>query len=131
MFCCRLPATTNAARGEHHAVPRRPTYRGPRRRDRSQWQARRLLRIRCVGKHHDAGGKERHGQSRRRRDYSTKEWDEKSGLYYFGARYYSPEIGRWTQRDPMGTADGLNLYAYVRNNPASYYDPWGHYTGEQ
>jgi len=25
--------------------------------------------------------------------YSTKEWDEKSGLYYFGARYYSPEIG--------------------------------------
>jgi len=26
--------------------------------------------------------------------YSTKEWDEKSGLYYFGARYYSPEIGR-------------------------------------
>jgi len=28
--------------------------------------------------------------------YSTKEWDEKSGLYYFGARYYYPEAGRWT-----------------------------------
>ena len=40
--------------------------------------------------------------------YSTKEWDQKSGLYYFGARYYSPEIGRWTQRDPAGTVDGLN-----------------------
>jgi RHS repeat-associated protein len=36
--------------------------------------------------------------------YSTKEWDEKSGLYYLGARYYSPEIGRWTQRDLIATA---------------------------
>jgi RHS repeat-associated protein len=37
--------------------------------------------------------------------YSTKEWDEKSGLYYFGARYYSPEIGRWTQRDTAAVFD--------------------------
>ena len=36
--------------------------------------------------------------------YSTKEWDEKSGLYYFGFRYYYPEIGRWIQRDPAGSA---------------------------
>jgi len=42
--------------------------------------------------------------------FSTKEWDEKSGLYYFGARYYSPKIGRWTQRDPAGGEDGLNLF---------------------
>jgi len=57
--------------------------------------------------------------------YLTKEWDEKSGLYYFGFRYYSPEIGRWTQRDPAGTVDGLNLYIYVRNAPVHIVDPVG------
>ena len=60
--------------------------------------------------------------------FSTKEWDEKSGLYYFGARYYYPEIGRWTQRDPAGIADGLNLYAYVSNDPVSHVDPEGRKT---
>ncbi len=57
--------------------------------------------------------------------YSTKEWDKKSGLSYFGARYYSSEIGRWTQRDPAGTVDGLNLYAHVANDPVGYIDPSG------
>jgi len=57
--------------------------------------------------------------------YSTKEWDEKSGLYYFGARYYSPEIGRWTQRDALGEVDGLNFYAYASNQPVFRVDPWG------
>jgi RHS repeat-associated protein len=57
--------------------------------------------------------------------YSTKEWDEKSGLYYFGARYYSPEIGRWTQRDPAGTVDGVNLYLYASNDPVGSADTWG------
>jgi len=57
--------------------------------------------------------------------YSTKEWDENSGLYYFGFRYYSPEIGRWTQRDPAGTADGLNLYVYTGGDPVGALDPWG------
>jgi len=61
--------------------------------------------------------------------YSTKEWDEKSGLYYFGARYYSPEIGRWTQRDPAGTVDGLNLYVYAFNSPSSILDEWGEAAG--
>jgi RHS repeat-associated protein len=50
---------------------------------------------------------------------------EKSGLYYFGARYYSPEIGRWTQRDPVGEADDLNLYLYVGDDPVGSMDMWG------
>ncbi len=57
--------------------------------------------------------------------FSTKEWDDDSGLYYFGARYYSPEIGRWTQRDPAGTVDGLNLYGYLSNEPTRHVDWWG------
>jgi RHS repeat-associated protein len=57
--------------------------------------------------------------------YSTKEWDEKSALYYFGFRYYSPEVGRWTQRDPVGIEDGVNLYPYVADEPVSRIDAWG------
>jgi len=57
--------------------------------------------------------------------YSTKEWDEKSGLYYFGARYYSPEIGRWSQREPLRVSDALNLYSYRSCSPISRLDPDG------
>jgi RHS repeat-associated protein len=57
--------------------------------------------------------------------YSTKEWDEESGLSYFGARYYSPEIGRWTQRDRLGPVGGLNLYWYLNSQPGNAIDPWG------
>ena len=44
---------------------------------------------------------------------------------YYGFRYYSPAIGRWTTRDPLGEAGGLNLYAFVGNNPVNWVDPWG------
>ena len=57
--------------------------------------------------------------------FSTKEWDDDSGLYYFGARYYSPEIGRWTQRDPAGVEDGLNVYLYADCEPVVRTDSWG------
>ena len=61
--------------------------------------------------------------------FGTKErdYEGKSGLIYFGGRYYSPEIGRWTRRDPAGTVDGLNLYAYCSASPANLTDPWGLY----
>jgi RHS repeat-associated protein len=57
--------------------------------------------------------------------YTGKERDEESGLCYHGARYYAPWLARWTNCDPAGLADGLNLYAYVRGNPVSYADPTG------
>ena len=57
--------------------------------------------------------------------YTGKERDTETGLYYYGARYYAPWLGRWTACDPAGLVDGLNLYAYVRCNPASYGDPAG------
>jgi len=34
--------------------------------------------------------------------FSTKYWDDETGLYYYGQRYYSPELGRWPSRDPIG-----------------------------
>ncbi len=62
--------------------------------------------------------------------FSTKEFDPRSGLYYFGARYYDPEVGRWLTPDPMGFVDGMNLYAYVNNSPINLIDPHG-YLGER
>ena len=57
--------------------------------------------------------------------YTGKERDEESGLYYHGARYYIPWLCRWTQCDPIGIKDGLNIYAYCSNNPTRLNDPSG------
>ncbi|KER01851.1 RHS repeat protein [Photorhabdus temperata] len=56
--------------------------------------------------------------------YSGKERDA-TGLYYYGYRYYQPWVGRWLSADPAGTADGVNLYRMVRNNPVTLHDPDG------
>ncbi|XTZ36682.1 RHS repeat-associated core domain-containing protein [Salmonella enterica] len=58
------------------------------------------------------------------RRYSGKERDA-TGLYYYGLRYYQPWTGRWLSADQAGTADGLNLFTMVKNNPVSLYDPDG------
>ena len=49
--------------------------------------------------------------------YTGKECEDTTGLYYYGARYYAPWMGRWLNPDPAGTVDGLNVFRYVRNNP--------------
>lgn len=56
--------------------------------------------------------------------YSAKERD-RTGLYYFGQRYYAPWLGRWINPDPAAEADGLNLYRMVRNNPMTLFDEHG------
>jgi len=57
--------------------------------------------------------------------YTGKEKDDESGLYYHGARYYAPWLGRWTSADPAGLIDGLNAFFYVRGNPLRMSDPNG------
>ncbi len=44
---------------------------------------------------------------------------------HFPLRQYDPELCRWTQRDPLGMADGPNMQGYVGGNPSSYFDPTG------
>jgi len=51
--------------------------------------------------------------------------DQAPDLSFFRNRFYDQKTGRWTQEDPMGIAGGLNLYAYVGNDPVSYTDPFG------
>lgn len=49
------------------------------------------------------------------------------GLYYYRARYYSPQLGRFVSEDPIGFDGGQpNFYAYVGGSPAIYRDPSGH-----
>jgi len=57
--------------------------------------------------------------------YTGKERDEENALYYHGARYYAPWLGRWTACDPAGLIDGPNVLAYVSNNPIRMSDPGG------
>ena len=57
--------------------------------------------------------------------FTGKERDAETGLYYQGARYYAPWLGRWTAPDPAGAADGQNLYAYAGNRPIGSSDPTG------
>jgi RHS repeat-associated protein len=49
--------------------------------------------------------------------FSTKYYDSETGLYYYGRRYYSPDLGRWLNRDPIEEEGGVNLYLAMDNSP--------------
>jgi len=64
-------------------------------------------------------------ETAKRYRYTGKERDEECGLYYHGARYYAPWLGRWTACDPAREEEGPNLYQYCYSNPLGFVDPDG------
>ncbi|AQT68252.1 Cell wall-associated polypeptide CWBP200 [Anaerohalosphaera lusitana] len=57
--------------------------------------------------------------------FAGMRYDAELGTYHTLHRTYSPQQGRWFQPDPIGYADGMNLYEYVTGNPTTFIDPWG------
>ena len=57
--------------------------------------------------------------------FASKEWNANTGFYYFGRRYYDPNLQRFVNRDPLAENGGLNLYGYCGNNPVSLVDLLG------
>ena len=57
--------------------------------------------------------------------FTGRRYDSDTALYYYRARYYSPDLGRFISADPIGYLGGLNLYSYCGNNPINWIDPYG------
>jgi RHS repeat-associated protein len=64
------------------------------------------------------------------RRFTSQAKDDETGLMYYGARYYDPELGRFIQADTIIARifdpQCLNRYSYCANNPLKYTDPTGH-----
>gem|GEM_PF-2284651 len=81
---------------------------------------------RVVARHRaDAGALPAGAQSLCPFGFSSKYLDPETGLQYFGHRYFSPDLGRWLCRDPLGEKGGANLYAYCANDPVNAVDALG------
>lgn len=58
--------------------------------------------------------------------FNAKEFDEETGMYYYGARYYEPKLSLWISVDPSAEEKPwLTIYCYTRNNPIILVDPDG------
>ncbi len=57
--------------------------------------------------------------------FSSKEIHWNSGFYYYGYRWYAPNLQRWLNRDPIWERGGYNLYGFTHNDPANLYDSDG------
>ena len=58
--------------------------------------------------------------------FNAKEFDEETGMYYYGARYYDPRLSLWLSTDPMQEKyPNLTTYTFVENNPLNIVDPTG------
>jgi RHS repeat-associated protein len=57
--------------------------------------------------------------------YTGREWDQETGLYYYRARYYDPSTGRFLSEDPIRFNAGINFFSYSANRPTVFTDSTG------
>jgi RHS repeat-associated protein len=57
--------------------------------------------------------------------FSGKEGDPDAQLYYFGFRWYDPDTGTWTTKDPRGLLFSYNTFKYAGNAPVCLIDSYG------
>ncbi|MFC2156125.1 RHS repeat-associated core domain-containing protein, partial [Acidobacteriota bacterium] len=57
--------------------------------------------------------------------FQGRNYDRITGLYYFRARYFHPQLGRFLQTDPKGYEDSMNMYQSFNQNPVNFVDPYG------
>ena len=58
--------------------------------------------------------------------YTGREFDTETGIYYYRARYFDPASGRFVSEDPLRFGgDGPSFYVYVNNDPTDFVDPLG------
>lgn len=57
--------------------------------------------------------------------FSGKEFNPHTSLYYYGYRFYDPNLQRWLNQDPIGENGGINLYEAIGNDPLNEVDPFG------
>ena len=57
--------------------------------------------------------------------YTGREFDQETGIYYYRARYYDQNSGRFINEDPIHFSGGIDFYVYTLNNPVNLIDPFG------
>jgi RHS repeat-associated protein len=57
--------------------------------------------------------------------YTGREFDTETGLYYYRARYFDPVAGRFLNEDPIRFGGGINFFSYALQNPTNIVDPRG------
>jgi RHS repeat-associated protein len=57
--------------------------------------------------------------------YTARQFDSDTALYYYRARYYDPQAGRFVSEDPKRTTADINFYRYSLNSPINRTDPLG------
>jgi len=65
------------------------------------------------------------GSVTNRFQYTAREFDPETGLYYYLARYYDLQVGRFLSEGPLRFDAGVNFFSYASNNPSNLTDPLG------
>jgi RHS repeat-associated protein len=58
-------------------------------------------------------------------EFTARQFDEETTLYFYRSRYYDASVGRFISEDSISFGGGSNFYRYALNSPVNLIDPWG------